>query len=491
LRVLDQLQQHAESRPDAIAFADADSRDAGTQRLTYAQLAAAVVCAADAIDRATPSDSVILIQLPNALAYPVAYLGVLAAGRTVFPLHPALTAREVSDAARKTGARWIVSDHEVGDGLTRVSSDTVTSWIDEADATRSRTALSERHAGRMLLQSSGTTGMPKIVERSSASIDAVAQNVATSARLAPDDQVIAAIPMCHSYGIENAVAGPLWAGASVRVCAGFDPQAVADCWARAKRCVFPAVPVMIDLLASRAGLPAPRDLKAVYSAGATMPAAVEATFAKRFGVRVGQLYGATEIGSVTFGRPWTDALPEGCVGHAMPGVSIRVLDLDRPADHPPLGPGQQGHVAIDAPSMLSRYLGDEAMPIVNGHFLTGDLGVLDESGALRITGRVKTLIEVGGMKVNPLEVEHTLNRHPGVAECVVVASLVSQTLSRMTVYFVPADASDPPSAAELRRFAKESLAPYKVPRVFKAIDQLPRSSLGKVRRASLAGAGHG
>jgi acyl-coenzyme A synthetase/AMP-(fatty) acid ligase len=123
--------------------------------------------------------------------------------------------------------------------------------------------------------------------------------------------------------------------------------------------------------------------------------------------------------------------------------------------------------------------------------LTGDLGVLDESGALRITGRVKTLIEVGGMKVNPLEVEHTLNRHPGVAECVVVASLVSQTLSRMTVYFVPADASDPPSAAELRRFAKESLAPYKVPRVFKAIDQLPRSSLGKVQRASLAGAGHG
>lgn len=490
MRVLERLQYHARTRPDATALCCVEQVDGRTHALSYRQYHAAVTTTADAIRRATPDDATVIIQLPNGIEYPVAYLAVLAAGRTVFPLHPALTAREVAHAAEQTGARWIISAGEAIQGFTRITPDQIADWITEAGRTASPSMGLSRHAaGAMLLQSSGTTGLPKIVERSAESIDAVAENVAGSVRLSPDDHVIAAIPMCHSYGIENAVVGPLWAGAVVRVCSSFDPDVVARLWSGVEPTVFPAVPVMIDLLASRAGLARPTQLRCVYAAGATMPADVESAFADRFGQRVAQLYGATEIGSVTFGQPHGDALPQGCVGQPMPGVSIRILELDAPSLHPPLGTGLQGQVAVRAPSMLSRYLGDEPMQTIDGHLITGDLGMLDEAGALTITGRVKTLIEVGGMKVNPMEIEAVLAQHPGVHECAVVPTAVSSTLARVTAYFVPANTDAPPSAAELRRYAKDRLAPYKVPRLFKPIAQLPRSSLGKVQRAALAEAG--
>lgn len=483
MRVLEKLNHHAQTRPDTPAYSLVDRLGSPVQTLTYRAFAQAVAVAADAIREATPDSAVVIIQMPNSLTYPVAYLGVLAAGRKAFPLHPALTTHEVAQAAAKADAQWIISAGETPDGMTRFEPGVVASWLSASDIAA---PLSSNAAGSMLLQSSGTTGLPKIVERSAESIDAVAENVAESVRYLPGDRVIAAIPLCHSYGIENAVAGPIWSGATVYVCDGFDPDTVATLWADSTRTIFPAVPVMIDLLASREDLTPPGNELTVYAAGATLPAEVAAAFTSRYGVQVGQLYGATEIGSVTFGRPVDQALPEGCVGQPMADVSIRILDLDNPGEHPPLSPGEEGQVAVRAPSMLSRYLGKDTPPMVDGHYLSGDLGQLDEDGALTITGRVKTLIEVGGMKVNPLEIEAALTSHPAVAQCAVVPVRVTQTLSRVTAFYVPQDPQNPPDSAQLRRYLKDRLAPYKLPRTYKPIDELPRTSLGKVKRALLA-----
>jgi acyl-coenzyme A synthetase/AMP-(fatty) acid ligase len=483
VRVLNKLKQHAQAQPDTTAFSLVDRTGQMTQSLTYRQLSQSVAVAADEIRKTTPDGAVVIIQMPNCLAYPVAYLGVLAANRTVFPLHPALTPHEVAEAAAKAGAQWIISDGEAPVGVTQFPPKVVASWLSEQGNTPE---LPSGDAGTMLLQSSGTTGLPKIVERSADSIDAVAKNVADSVEYQPGDRVITAIPLCHSYGIENAVVGPLWSGATVCVCDGFDPDTVATQWADAKRAVFPAVPVMIDLLAAREGLPMPAGELIVYAAGATLPPDIATAFASRYGVHVGQLYGATEIGSVTFGRTDGGALPESCVGKPMAEVSIRILDLDHPGDHPPLAPGTEGQVAVSAPSMLSHYLGEQAAPMVDGHYLTGDLGHLNDNGALSITGRVKTLIEVGGMKVNPMEIEGVLTEHPAVAQCAIVPVRVTQTLSRVTAFYVPDDPQNPPDSAELRQFLKSRLAAYKLPRTFKPISELPRTSLGKVQRAVLS-----
>ena len=144
-----------------------------------------------------------------------------------------------------------------------------------------------------------------------------------------------------------------------------------------------------------------------------------------------------------------------------------------------------GEVQIMAPSMFSGYV-DERIDLSDGGFFpTGDLGRITERGDLVITGRSKLLIDVGGLKVNPLEVEEILSQHPGVAECVVVPIRLSETISRLKAVITAHDPSDPPNADAVRGFARERLAGYKVPRVIEFRESIPKSPTGKVLRQML------
>jgi acyl-CoA synthetase (AMP-forming)/AMP-acid ligase II len=132
--------------------------------------------------------------------------------------------------------------------------------------------------------------------------------------------------------------------------------------------------------------------------------------------------------------------------------------------------------------MMSGYV-DSAAPLKDGYFLTGDLGRIRAEGDLTITGRLKNLIDIGGMKVNPAEVEEVLGSHESVAECVVLPIAITPTVSRLKAIVVPANGAVDPE--ELRRFARERLAGHKVPRVVEVRNSLPRSPSGKVLRAQL------
>ena len=484
MQLLQRLRQLALDRPDETALCEVDREGSPLGTLTWLGYADAVVGLAEQLKQRTPDNAVVIVQLANQLAYPVVYLAALAAGRTIFPLHPALTPHEVEHAANQAHARLVITEKPLPPAINTLTPGTIQSWIADRSTSRDLDALTTAVAGGMLLQSSGTTGLPKIVERSAASIDAVARNVAQAVGLSEADNVIAAIPLCHSYGIENGLVAPLLAGCCVFACPGFDPSVIGRLWSTRQRVVVPAVPIMVDLLASAQDLPAPgQRLRRIYCAGAILPASVSTRFTARFGHHVGQLYGATEIGSVTFGHADHAPLQPGCVGKPMAGVSIRIVDADDPTQ--PLPPGREGQVAIQAPSMLDRYLETTELPAIDGHYLTGDLGLLNDAGELTITGRLKTLIEVGGMKVNAMEVERVLAEHPGVAECVVVPVRLTDTLSRLTAFVLPADAEAPPTAAALREHARARLAAYKVPRAFEMVAELPRSSLGKVQRRLL------
>jgi len=244
------------------------------------------------------------------------------------------------------------------------------------------------------------------------------------------------------------------------------------------------------------GFPSPigfPTLRRAYSAGGPLPLAVFDAFRQRFGIPVSQLYGATEIGSVMFNDPDAPGpFDPASVGRPMRGVDVRVLDVERPRPDQPLPAGAEGHVAVRADSMMSGYLrddDDEAAPptTVDGYLLTGDLGRLDAHGRLTLTGRIKLLIDVGGLKVNPLEVEAVLAQHPEVAACVVLPVRVSDTVSRLKAIVQPRDpAGGGPTAESLRRFARERLTPYKVPRLFEVRATLPRSPTGKILRHLVA-----
>jgi long-chain acyl-CoA synthetase len=484
MQVLERLEEHAASRPHAPAVRIA--RGSSRSTMTYGELALLVHNFAGQVEAGVPAGGVVAIAAASGPGFAAAFLGTLRAGRIVHPVPRNSTPSELASFVRATRADLLVSDGAiaavgldvpcmalscVGEGSGGVGE----SWrsIDQASP-------------GLYLPSSGTTGLPKIAVRSRQSLDAVAANVASAVDLRPDDVVLAAVPMSHSYGMENGLLGPIWAGACIHVVepsGTFDTGELPAELERGGITVFPAVPFMIEVL-SKLEAVGRSSLRCVYTAGSPLPSSVAADFVNRYGIQVGQLYGATEVGSVTFAGPG-ETTDLACVGRPLGGVCVTIVDTETPSLSHPAPMGTEGHVAIRAESMLSHYLGgDRSDPaFLDDHFLTGDLGYVDEHGRLTITGRLKLLIDVGGFKVNPLEVERTLLEHPSVGEVAVLPVRVTDTVSRVRALIVPRSGSV--ALEDLRAFAKQRLSPHKVPRVFEVVTRLPKSPMGKILRREL------
>ncbi len=341
----------------------------------------------------------------------------------------------------------------------------------EASQLRERASLDSSESSGwsgIVLATSGSTATPNLVRRSARSLDAVARNVAEVCGMTPNDRVLATVPLAHSYGLEHGLLGPIWGGATVLLCPGLDQRSLAAHLER-RPTIIPAIPAMIELLprlGPSAG--AVREAHRVYSAGAPLPPGARDRFRAAFDQNVGQVYGMTEIGSVTFNDPRGAASDPDSVGLPMNGVSIRVLD--------------GGEVAVRSTCMFDGYA-DAAVELVDGHLPTGDLGRVDEAGRLFITGRRRLLIEAGGRKVNPLEIEAALCDHPDVAQCVVVPVRQSETSTRLRAVIVPR--GERPAAGELRQFVRARLAGWKVPRLVEFRDALPTTASGKIARAEV------
>ncbi len=501
LELLARLARRAAERGDAAAVCVVGPLADRHPVVTWRELQRQVAAVAAWCDATLSPGAGVMVVSVNRPAVVGAYLGVLASGRTLFPVDAALTEAELRQLAQRSGMTWAIVDEAMQDRVERAGLRTVTlTEVVRAPPETSASPVFPRSAASWLyLQSSGTTGGPKIVRRSGPSLDAVARNVARATGLRPDDRVLAAVPVSHSYGLENGLLAPVFAGACMlhHVTAqsatgrGFDPSLSIQSGAT----VLPGVPAIFEMIerfdAGRGRL------RLAYSAGAPLPAALVEALEKRDGLRLAQLYGCTEIGSVTFGHtPHT-------VGRPMPDVSIRILPvapeagpeaMRRSGSDGKSGPSQslrtglgtsEGHVAIRSPSMFAGYLdpADDAGCMVDGHFLTGDLGRVTEAGELQITGRLKLLIDVGGVKVNPLEVEEAMVRFPGVRECIVLPDAVSPTINRVKAIVVPA--GETLDEAALRSFLRERLAAHKVPRTFEVRRSLPKSATGKVLRQRL------
>lgn len=423
---------------------------------------------AAALSAQVPPGAVVLLHGGRAADAVGWYLAAIAAGVSILPVHRAAAPAEVESIARRSRA------------IARVPAGPAVRGVPVIDLDRAG-AHGAGASGAVVLVSSGTTGASKLARRLSPALDADAHSVAHAARLGPGDRVLLAVPACHSYGLDMIVAAVL-AGAAIDILDPFDPQAAAAHLA-AHGTVFPGVPVMFESL-SRHGPTRRGPLRLAFSAGAPLPDRLLCEFTQRWGIGLGQLYGASELGSVTLCDPNSLDYARGSVGLPMRDVSIRVLDPADPARALPTG--ATGQIAVRAPSMFSGYL-DGDSPLADGHFLTGDLGHLDSRGRLFVTGRLKLLIDVGGLKVNPQEVEAALADHPGVAECVVVPLAVSDTVTRLRAVYVPRHADAAPPDSSLREFLRTRLAPHQIPRLIEPVASLPRSPTGKVLRTKVAG----
>ncbi len=317
---------------------------------------------------------------------------------------------------------------------------------------------------------SGTTGRPKGAVLSHANLLAGVNSLRVAWRWSPDDRLVLSLPLFHMHGLGVGLHGTLAAGASAVLLPRFETEAVLDAVVEHRATMFFGVPTMYNRLAGspRAGLLG--DLRLLVSGSAPLPASMHHRIEELTGRRVVERYGMTET-IMLASNPVDGDRRAGTVGFALPGVDLRLEE-------------GTGEVLVRGPNVFSGYWrrpDANSAAFESGWFRTGDVGSIDSDGYLTLIGRAKELIISGGYNVYPREIEDTLRSFPGVAEVAVIGIPSEEWGEEVCAYLVPEDGT-PVDHDELREFAASRLAPYKVPRHYRPIAELPRNALGKVQK---------
>lgn len=338
----------------------------------------------------------------------------------------------------------------------------------------------------MILHTSGTTSRPKRVPIRHRNLAASAANIIATYRLGPADTALCVMPLFHIHGIVASMLATLASGGTVVCPEGFSALEFWRWVEQFRPTWYSAVPTMHQLLLARADrnreLIAAHPFRFIRSSSAALPPVVLERLEATFGAPVLEAYGMTEATHQMASNPLPPRPHKpGTVGYGV-GVELAIMD----AAGELLGPGQRGEVVIRGPNVIDGYENNpeaNASAFVRGWFRTGDQGEIDADGYLAITGRLKELINRGGEKIAPLEIDDVLLRHPAVAEALAFA-VPHPTLGEEVHAAVVLKA--PASPAELREHCAARLAEFKVPRQFHILDEIPRGATGKPQRINLA-----
>ena len=339
----------------------------------------------------------------------------------------------------------------------------------------------------LVLHTSGTTSRPKMVPLSQRNVTTSAGNIMRSLELTPADRCLNVMPLFHIHGLMSAVLGSLAAGATVACAPGFDAFRFFEWFGEVRPTWYTAVPTMHQLILQRAGrhgeVIAANPLRFLRSSSASLPPSVMAELEATFGAPMIEAYGMTEASHQMACNPLPPGERKpGSVGRGT-GVELAIMDEDgalQPA-------GATGEVVIRGASVTAGYEHNaeaNAGAFTDGWFRTGDQGYLDPDGYLFLTGRLKEIINRGGEKVSPREVDEVLLQHPAVEQAVTFAvphDRLGEEVAAAIVLVAGAQVTE----RELRDYAGEQLAPFKVPRRWVFVDEVPKGPTGKLQRIGL------
>ncbi len=340
----------------------------------------------------------------------------------------------------------------------------------------------------LVLHTSGTTSRPKIVPLRHINVTASAYHIGETLALTPDDVCLNIMPLFHIHGLIAATLSSLAAGASVSCTPGFNAFRFFTWFTEVRPTWYTAVPTMHQTILelaprNKAAIEAGR-LRFLRSSSSSLPGPVMQALEAAFGVPVIESYGMTEASHQMASNPLPprDRFP-GCVGIAA-GPEIAIMDEDGTL----LPPGGLGEIVIRGRNVTAGYENNpaaNAAAFTNGWFRTGDQGIIDEAGYLRLTGRLKELINRGGEKVSPLEVDEILSDHPAVAQCLTFAVPHAKLGEEVAAAIVLREGQTVKDT-ELREFCSTRLAAFKVPRKIVFLDEIPKGATGKLMRIGLA-----
>jgi len=340
----------------------------------------------------------------------------------------------------------------------------------------------------LVLHTSGTTSRPKIVPLSHANICASGHNVAKTLALGPSDRCLNVMPLFHIHGLIAAVMASLTAGGSIVCTPGFDPEQFFDWLDTFEPTWYTAVPTIHQAVLARApenrDIISRRPLRFVRSSSASLPKPVMEELESVFQTQVIEAYGMTEAAHQMTSNPLAPAARKpGSVGVAAgPDVAIMNEAGDLLPD------GEIGEVVIAGPNVTHGYQNNPKAnegAFTNGWFRTGDQGRFDEDRYLFLTGRLKEIINRGGEKIAPREVDDVLAEHPAIAQAVTFAvphPSLGEDVAAAVVLRDGANVAD----GEIRAFAGAKLADFKVPRQVVILDKIPKGPTGKLQRIGLA-----
>jgi acyl-CoA synthetase (AMP-forming)/AMP-acid ligase II len=340
----------------------------------------------------------------------------------------------------------------------------------------------------LVLHTSGTTSRPKIVPLRQRNLAASARHIAETLALTPADRSLVIMPLFHIHGLIGALLSSMYAGASAHCPPGFNALKFFGWLDEAKATWYSAVPTMHQTILARADrnqeILARRRLRFIRSSSASLPPPVMKALEETFGCPVLESYGMTEATHQMASNPLPPAPRKpGSVGIAA-GPEVAIMDNDGNL----LPRGTIGEIVIKGPNVTSGYLNNpkaNAEAFTNGWFRTGDQGVMDAEGYVSLTGRLKEIINRGGEKIAPREVDDVIMEHPAVAQ-VVTFGMPHEKLGEEVAAAVVLKEGQAVVEKELRDFVAGKLADFKVPKKILFMPEIPKGATGKLQRIGLA-----
>ena len=449
----------------------------------------------------------VAIVLPNGPEMATAFVSIACCATTA-PLNPAYKQDEFEFYLSDLGAKALVAEQgsdspavsaaralgiQVFELFVNASDPVGTFTLKPADGKAAGQPVNAGMAASddvaLVLHTSGTTSRPKIVPLSQANVCTSAENIQATLRLEAGDVCLNVMPLFHIHGLMAAVLATLGKGASVFAAPGFDALKFFSWLDQANPTWYTAVPTMHQAILTRAKrnqkIVDGSRLRFIRSSSSSLPPQVLAELEKTFGVPVVEAYAMTEAAhQMTCNQLPPGLRKPGTVGCAA-GPEVAIMDE---SNENLLETGTTGEVVIRGDNVTSGYENNPTANeecFVSGWFRTGDQGVLDDDGYLTITGRLKEIINRGGEKISPREVDDVLMDHAAVQQCVTFA-MPHKSLGEEVAAAVVLHDGENADEKDIRTFAGQRLATFKVPRKIIILDEIPKGATGKLQRIGLA-----
>ncbi len=488
------LHEAATLRPNAVAV------ECSSVVLTYCELERCVKGFADELKNAGGEGTVVLMALDNTIELVVATYGVLAAGAQLCPVNPRFTERELAQIVEDACPAVIISFGGVADMLSSIypnanvirlgqnNEEWLEIWRSESERKLEVKYLPEPSAMALLQYTGGTTGLPKGVNIAHRQMTInIAQREACLPTTQDDERILCVMPLYHVFATAMCLYLAAACRGALHIIQEYRPEAVFDAVSRHRITIFPAGPTVFNgLLADRGFAEADfSSLRFSVSGASSLPLDVLSRWEKSVKTPIYEGYGQTEAGPVVSFNSPQFPVKQGSVGQPIPLTEVEIVDPQNGAEALPNG--ETGEIRVRGPQLMMGYrnrLKETAETLQDGWLYTGDLGCFDEDGYLYIRGRKKEMIIVSGFNVYPREIDEILTSHPAVAEAATVG-VSDERRGEAPHTFVVLNSDFEISEEKLVEHCRENLTAYKIPVSIKMLEEIPRTTVGKVDLVAL------